>query len=252
MSEYEINHETKNLTVCVGRATISGFVKLVEDKNKIHTDPEIAKSRDFEDTPIPGTLLHAYFEQLALNHGFKPKNYSLKFKNPAYPDEPLTFRKTLEEDGKLELVCLNGKGETIAYCKSDSSSSSIDKKNNGKLISSYTHKISEIRRNSFCSLLNLEFNGGIPLSLVSSSIPSSLLCFLFGKTGNYGGVYRRIEFNLHNPPKLGDLKIDLYVQRMKPIGDKFIYDIAGECFQDGERVLSSNVKVTTNFDLKIS
>ena len=81
MSKYEINQETENLNVCVDEDMILRFVDLVGDRNPIHTNREIAEDHGFEDTPIPGALIHAYFEQFALDLGFKPVKYSLKFRN---------------------------------------------------------------------------------------------------------------------------------------------------------------------------
>ena len=249
MSKYEINQETGNLTVHVDKDMILRFVDLIGDRNPIHTNREIAEAHGFEDTPIPGTLLHAYFEQLALATSFDTSSYSLKFKEPVYPDTNIIFRKKSVEAGELELECLNNDGRVVSSCKSKLSSLSGDDEE-GIFIGSYDHEISEKRRDLFYSFLGMDSNERIPISLVSSSISSSLLKFLFERTGNYEGVYRGIDFNLYSPPKLGDLKTYLHVKGKKSIGDNFVYNIEGECFQDGKRVLSASVKVITNLDFK--
>ena len=124
--------------------------------------------------------------------------------------------------------------------------------NNGTLVSSHDYGISEERRNLFYSLLKRKPEKRIPVSLVSSLIPSSLLRFLSEKTGSSEGVYRGIDFTLHENPEPGNLRVDLYVKGQRKIPDGFIYNIMSECFQERKRILSGKVNVLTGFDFKMA
>jgi len=92
MPQATINRRVRELDVQVSGNMISKFVHLVEDTNPIHTNKRVAIAKGFSDTPIPGTMLHAYFEQLVLVCGFDPSAYSLKFIDFSYPGDFLRFR----------------------------------------------------------------------------------------------------------------------------------------------------------------
>lgn len=250
MSKYEIDKETGNLTVCVDEGMILRFVDLVGDRNPIHTNREIAKDHGFEDTPIPGTLLHAYFELFALDLGFNPVQYSLKFRNPAYPNNVLEFRKKSKKNGGLELECLNSEGNVVALCKSDLLKSN-DGAEKGDSIGFYDHQISREDVDGFYALFGMETCDEIPTSLISSSIPSLLLKLLFERTGSYEGIYRGINFVLHEKPEIGGLRTDLYIKDRRDFREKFMYSIRGACFQGRKKILSGDFNVITSFDFKV-
>jgi len=241
----------RELDIRINRDDVSRFVGLVEDTNHIHTDKKIAKSSGFSDTPIPGTMLHAYFEQLALGFGVVPSTYALKFnkKDTAYPEDMLKLIVRKQTDSELELECLNSEENVVASCESKLKAFSKGRTNGDPEVS-YTFEISKERRDAFYSLIGSEFSERIPVSLVSAFIPAALLKFLSKQPGNHTGIYRRINLDLHKTPELGDLKVGLYFRNKRPLGEVFAYYIEGDCSQNGERILSANLRVTTSFDLK--
>ncbi len=250
MSNITINPETRESIVCIGRDTILKFVDLVGDKNPVHRDRKFARASGFQQgIPVPGTLLHAYFEQFASKLGYDLQTFSLIFKKAAYPNNLLTFRKTLGGNGRLELKCLDSEGDLVALCRSELSNST-DKKDNGKLIRSYDYKISREMINGFYSLLGREPEERIPISLISSLVPSALLKFISEKSGDCEGVYKGLNCTSHNDPTPGDLEIGLYIIGQREIRERFFYRIRGKCSQGGRRILSADLNVITGFEFK--
>ena len=250
MPQATINRRARELNVYINRDDVSKFVHLVKDTNPIHTNKRIAIAKGFSDTPIPGTMLHAYFEQLVLVCGFDPSAYSLKFIDFSYPGDILRFRVKNQSENGLELECLNSEGIVVASCNSSKLRTSPDVETTGSSEAFYDYEISKQRRNLFYSHLGVEPNERVPVSLVSAFVPASLLNFLSEQQGDHEGVYRRIDFILHQTPEIGDLRVGLYFKGQRRIKDKFIYNVGGECSQDGKRVLSAKLHIITSFDFK--
>jgi len=146
---------------------------------------------------------------------------------------------------------LNSEGIVVASCNSSKLRTSLDVEKTGSSEAFYDYEISKQRRNLFYSHLGVEPNERIPVSLVSAFVPASLLNFLSEQQGDHEGVYRGIDFILHRTPEIGDLRVGLYFKGQRRIKDKFIYNVGGECSQEGKRILSAKLHVITSFDFKM-
>ena len=230
------------------------FVKIVRDPNPIHRYLEAAEEAGHKKLVIPGTLISAYFERFMLSEGIEyTQNSLMTFNSFAYKGDSLVLKKNPGKKDGLELICLNQDGKVLSMFRERSDKLKDPEKANCR--GSFNFRITEELVKVYCNLSGIDVTDILekrqtPFSIFTSTVPSAILQFMFRESGVYEGIYKKLNFDFRRPPKIEDLRVDLYLTNRKGNSEKgFVYSLWADCFQKHGLVLSSKATIWSKVDI---
>lgn len=250
----EIPYGTEELVVRPSADDIRKFTEVVRDPHPIHRYIEAANKAGHEKLVIPGTLISAYFERFMLSKGIEyPLNSLMTFNSFAYEGYSLILRRNPEKKDGLELICLNQDEKLLSTFRERSDK--LKEPEKGDCREYFNFRITEELVESYCQVSGIDSTEIIgksqtPFSILTSTVLSAILQFMFGESGAYEGIYKKLNFDFRRPPKTGDLRVNLYLTKRRGNPESgFVYSIWTDCFQNGVNVLSSNAMVASKVDI---
>ncbi len=243
-------HTIPEMHVTVKGEVFENFAKLTRDTNPIHTDLNFAVQSGFEDTPVQGALLHAFFESYS-KQSLNPNGYFLKFKEPAYPGDILRFKGTKKFGENFARLTCGIEERVLVECGVSLGDFQPYEPNKGNQIRSFNYRIFERHVGAFYEMIGRK-GESLPAALASSLIPASLLKISSEEDGRPKGIYRCVDLKIHGEFKPGNFRVDISIKR-EPKRKKgvWIYDFGSVCYQKGEPVLSGDARVVSEANLNI-
>ena len=242
---------SKLLEVRVNKWVFPAFARVTRDGNPLHTDSRYAVGEGFKDTPAQGVFLQAQFERaLYLADKRVATDYRFKFENPVYDGDNLSFELARKGEDTLDIDCFNQDRTRVGIVKAGFFPKGDLETPTSDNVFSGNYDLDIERVNEFYDLIEQEREERVPLTLVSSLIPSALLD-ISSRGGTIQGRYSSMTMNLFNNPRLGDFDVNIFTRTPRERGGLHIYPFRGDVHQNGRPIVSAGIMVFSPEDLKL-
>lgn len=247
-------NDSETFTIdCMPKEFFQRFADLTRDTNPAHTDVSVARRLGLRDTPLQGVALQEYFNRAAafFTPGLSPTTYLTKFSKSVFPGDRLLFKRVSSGGDGLSIRCVNQDGE-VAIANFSSGGEEVF---SGQNLGGAVYEISPENAEEFYALTGQEPKRVVPVGLVFSLLPATLLHGAGASNGELEVLYRQGKFSLLRNLDYGEFEVGVGLLREPAETSKrfpFIYEFCGDGFQRERHVFSGKIKIMSKKRLDLS